>query len=135
VDDAGLPVLLAERDDMNLGASAGFRCHTSAGHAESGGASSGKPSLDNAFFSTALRRLSALRWQRFFSVVRNPAVDDIIPVPAGSSVERIVLRKVDRRNAARHAIDQQPAPALPLPPRSHFVRKTVVHSKRAPHHE
>ena len=66
VDDAGLPVLLAERDDMNLGASAGFRCHTSAGHAESGGASSGKPSLDNAFFSTALRRLSALRWQRFF---------------------------------------------------------------------
>jgi hypothetical protein len=84
-------------------------------------------------------RLSAVQFgdddESLVSVVGNSTVGDVVSIPGRRGVHHIEIRQVHGRNAAGHAIDEQPTAALPLPSRDRVLRETVVHAKDAAHHK
>jgi hypothetical protein len=65
----------------------------------------------------------------------NATVRNIEAIPTRSRIKRAELGKIHQRNASPHAINQQPAPALPLPVRAGIFGQTVIHAKYPLHHE
>jgi len=73
----------------------------------------------------------------FFAVVRETAVCRIVAVPTGGRIESVELGKVDRRDVAGDAVDEQPSSALPLPVRRRvrLLGKTVIEAEGAADNE
>ncbi len=68
------------------------------------------------------------------------AIRPVVAKPAHLAHSRIVIRQLQCRDMARHAIHQQPRPALPHPvallvPRRLLTRQGVVQPQHPPHHK
>ncbi len=59
------------------------------------------------------------------AIFRDAAVSDVVAIPAGGRIEGIEFGQVDLRNASGQAVDEQPAPTLPLPARGVRTRVAV----------
>ena len=59
----------------------------------------------------------------FLAIVGNAAIGGVVTIPTGRGVEGIELGKIDGRDVAGRAVDQQPSAALPLPVRRWSRRK------------